>query len=161
MANSDKSTAGKPKTNAKPATTKQMSGQSAAADNAASSKLGKDAAKSAAKTLSTAKSTAPPAAGSVSVPKTSEAPVATKRASPKTGSASAKTPVRPGGKKLDAAGKAAVQPDAKALYEMIAEAAYYRAEKRNFAPGHEIEDWEAAREEVMARLGPSDERSDN
>lgn len=155
MAISDKSTTGKPKSNVKTAAAKDISGQSAAADNAAPPKLGKGAAKSAAKTLSTAKSTAPSAAGSVSTPQTSEAPVAAKRASPKTGSASGKPPVRPGGKKLDTADKAAVQPDAKALYEMIAEAGYYRAEKRNFAPGHELEDWEAAREEVMARLGPS------
>ncbi|NCA69983.1 MAG: DUF2934 domain-containing protein [Sphingobacteriia bacterium] len=31
---------------------------------------------------------------------------------------------------------------------MIAEAAYYRAEKRNFAPGHEAEDWAAAEREI-------------
>ena len=43
-------------------------------------------------------------------------------------------------------------PDAKEIYRMTAEAAYYLAEKRNFAPGHEQEDWEAARAEVMAQL---------
>jgi len=43
-------------------------------------------------------------------------------------------------------------PDAKEIYRMTAEAAYYLAEKRNFAPGHEQEDWEVARAEVMARL---------
>jgi hypothetical protein len=26
-------------------------------------------------------------------------------------------------------------------YEMIATMAYYRAEQRNFAPGHDVEDW--------------------
>ncbi len=26
-------------------------------------------------------------------------------------------------------------------YEMIAKMAYYRAEKRNFAPGHDYRDW--------------------
>jgi hypothetical protein len=31
---------------------------------------------------------------------------------------------------------------------MIAEAAYYRAEQRNFAPGREIEDWLAAELEI-------------
>jgi hypothetical protein len=35
---------------------------------------------------------------------------------------------------------------------MIAEAAYYLAEKRNFAPGFEVEDWAAATAEVMARV---------
>jgi len=31
---------------------------------------------------------------------------------------------------------------------MIAERAYYLAEKRGFAPGHELEDWLAAEREV-------------
>jgi hypothetical protein len=35
---------------------------------------------------------------------------------------------------------------------LIAKAAYYRAEKRGFAPGHETEDWLAAESEVDARL---------
>lgn len=35
---------------------------------------------------------------------------------------------------------------------LIAEAAYFRAEKRGFAPGHEHEDWLAAEAEVDARL---------
>ncbi len=34
----------------------------------------------------------------------------------------------------------------------IAEAAYYRSKLRGFAPGHEIEDWLAAEEEVDQRL---------
>jgi hypothetical protein len=35
---------------------------------------------------------------------------------------------------------------------LIAEAAYFRAEKRGFAPGHEAEDWLAAEAEVDALL---------
>jgi hypothetical protein len=35
---------------------------------------------------------------------------------------------------------------------MIADAAWFRAEKRGFAPGHELEDWLAAEREVDARL---------
>jgi hypothetical protein len=35
---------------------------------------------------------------------------------------------------------------------LIAEAAYYRAKQRNFAPGHELEDWIEAESEVMGRL---------
>jgi hypothetical protein len=35
---------------------------------------------------------------------------------------------------------------------LIAEAAYYRAEKRGFAPGHEAADWQAAEHEVDALL---------
>jgi len=34
----------------------------------------------------------------------------------------------------------------------IAQAAYFRAEHRGFAPGHELEDWLAAEEEVDQRL---------
>ena len=32
--------------------------------------------------------------------------------------------------------------------DMIREAAYYKAEKRRFAPGHEAEDWAAAEREI-------------
>lgn len=38
-------------------------------------------------------------------------------------------------------------------YRMIEEAAYYRAEKRGFEPGHEEEDWAAAVAEIDAMLG--------
>ena len=36
---------------------------------------------------------------------------------------------------------------------MIARAAYFRAEKRNFEPGQELEDWMAAEVEVDRELG--------
>jgi hypothetical protein len=51
---------------------------------------------------------------------------------------------------------AAARADAR-LQAQIAEAAYYRAERRGFAPGQEIEDWLAAEAEVLARVG-ADER---
>jgi hypothetical protein len=35
---------------------------------------------------------------------------------------------------------------------MIARAAYFRAERRNFAPGQELEDWVAAEAEVDHHL---------
>lgn len=35
---------------------------------------------------------------------------------------------------------------------MIARAAYFRAERRNFAPGQELEDWVAAEAEVAREL---------
>jgi hypothetical protein len=35
---------------------------------------------------------------------------------------------------------------------MIAKAAYFRAERRNFEPGHEVEDWLAAEAEVERQL---------
>ena len=43
-------------------------------------------------------------------------------------------------------------PTATELYEMIREAAYYRAERRGFAPGLEAEDWVQAEAEVMSRI---------
>jgi len=38
------------------------------------------------------------------------------------------------------------------LRALVERAAYYRAEKRGFAPGAEIDDWIAAEADVMARL---------
>jgi len=37
-------------------------------------------------------------------------------------------------------------------YRMIATAAYYRAERRGFAPGSELEDWCAAESEIDRHL---------
>jgi len=36
---------------------------------------------------------------------------------------------------------------------MIAAAAYYRAERRSFAPDHELEDWYAAETEIDRQIG--------
>jgi hypothetical protein len=38
----------------------------------------------------------------------------------------------------------------------IAEAAYFRAKERGFAPGHELEDWIEAESEVMGRINGSE-----
>ena len=46
----------------------------------------------------------------------------------------------------------AALPSANEVYEMIAAAAYYRAEKRGFTPGLEADDWVQAEAEVMERL---------
>lgn len=35
---------------------------------------------------------------------------------------------------------------------MIAEAAYYRAERRGFTPGYELRDWLEARDQIDAAL---------
>ena len=45
-----------------------------------------------------------------------------------------------------------MKPTATELYEMIREAAYYRAEKRGFAPGLDADDWAQAEAEVMDRV---------
>jgi len=39
------------------------------------------------------------------------------------------------------------------LHYLVAVAAYYLAERRNFEPGHELEDWLAAEAEVLAEVG--------
>jgi hypothetical protein len=43
-------------------------------------------------------------------------------------------------------------PSESELRRMIEEAAYYRAEKRGFAPGREEDDWREAEAEVLARV---------
>lgn len=43
-------------------------------------------------------------------------------------------------------------PDQETINKMVEEAAYYLAEKRNFTPGFEQQDWLAAREQIMARI---------
>jgi len=39
--------------------------------------------------------------------------------------------------------------DVDVLQSMIAEAAYYKAESRGFAPGHEMEDWLEAENDIL------------
>jgi hypothetical protein len=46
--------------------------------------------------------------------------------------------------------RAELSPEAR--HALIAEAAYLRAERRGFTPGHETEDWLAAEVEVEALL---------
>ena len=43
-------------------------------------------------------------------------------------------------------------PSGQDFQEMIAEAAYYKAEQRGFVPGFEEEDWLQAEDEMMAML---------
>ena len=56
-------------------------------------------------------------------------------------------------------GKARVQearpqesPRAEDIQQWIAEAAYYRAERRGFQPGMEAEDWLAAEAQIQAQM---------
>jgi hypothetical protein len=44
------------------------------------------------------------------------------------------------------------KPSSDELAGMIATAAYYCAERRHFAPGHELEDWLAAEREINTSL---------
>lgn len=54
-------------------------------------------------------------------------------------------------KSLDASPESAVPADLRQHF--IAEAAYFKAERRGFAPGYEIQDWEEAEAEINALLG--------
>ena len=47
--------------------------------------------------------------------------------------------------------EAALSAEDRERWEMIAAAAYFRAEKRGFAPGNEIDDWLAAEREITDR----------
>lgn len=58
----------------------------------------------------------------------------------------AKTPQTRGPK----ASATMIDPDRRRA--LIAEAAYFRAERRGFEPGHEVEDWVAAEAEVDTSL---------
>ncbi len=55
-------------------------------------------------------------------------------------------------KKAAPAAAAPQMPDQGTVDAMVAEAAYYLAEKRCFAPGFEEQDWQAAREQIEAQL---------
>jgi hypothetical protein len=46
----------------------------------------------------------------------------------------------------------ALSPGSSAYHELVAIAAYYRAERRGFAPGGEVEDWLDAEREVASQL---------
>src|SRR3954470_6514526 len=46
----------------------------------------------------------------------------------------------------------ALSADSSAYRELVELAAYYRAERRGFAPGGELEDWIEAEREVAARI---------
>jgi hypothetical protein len=53
------------------------------------------------------------------------------------------------------AARSAAAPTPVDLQLRIAEAAYFRAERRGFAPGSETEDWLAAEAEIMASMAPA------
>lgn len=54
--------------------------------------------------------------------------------------------VRPG------SGQTGARPTPEQLYRMIQETAYYKAKARDFAPGHEVQDWIEAEAEVRRRV---------
>ena len=55
-------------------------------------------------------------------------------------------------KRTDDAGKFGTRINPERRHALIAEAAYLRAERRGFTPGHEVEDWLSAETEVDTAL---------
>jgi hypothetical protein len=65
-------------------------------------------------------------------------------------------PARPKAGKVEPfTSNARAEMSADELKKLIAEAAYYRAKERGFAPGYEVQDWVEAEAEVMVRIGRS------
>ena len=70
------------------------------------------------------------------------------------GKAAAKTATpatKPAAQGFGSQARVDISPDE--LRKLIAEAAYYRAKQRGFAPGYEVEDWVQAEAEVKERIG--------
>lgn len=116
--------------------------------------------KTGAKSTPAAKSPAqkPKAAAKTTATSNDAVAVATKASSTPAETNSAKSVSKPAAAtakvKQAAASQASVPalPDQEIIDKMIAEAAYYLAEQRDFAPGFEEQDWQTAREQVMAQL---------
>lgn len=64
----------------------------------------------------------------------------------------AKKTAQPNPAPVLAAGKNPLRISAEERWRMVATAAYFRAEKRKFSSGHEVEDWLAAEAEIDALL---------
>jgi hypothetical protein len=67
--------------------------------------------------------------------------------------ASGKTPAKPAKPAASQPFEARAEISPDELRKLIAEAAYYRAKKRGFAPGYEVEDWVQAEAEIKERIG--------
>lgn len=100
-------------------------------------------------TPATAESKAPKSAPKAKA-KPAEKPAAETKAS--TPTKRTKSPVAPTIEPTPVVNPGTGLPDQTEIDRMIAETAYYIAERRNFAPGSSEEDWQLATAEVMARL---------
>jgi hypothetical protein len=52
----------------------------------------------------------------------------------------------------ETSGNTAAELSPEDVYNLIAESAYFKAKARGFAPGHEVQDWIEAEQEVRRRL---------
>jgi hypothetical protein len=75
------------------------------------------------------------------------------KATPKAGNRGATVPVRSKRGNSDVRPGAGPAFSAQERERLVAQAAYFRAEKRGFAPGAELQDWIEAEAEVMRLIG--------
>ena len=79
-------------------------------------------------------------------------------AAPKKAATAEKKPKAPAAPKVAAPKKVAAKktahqlPDQDLINKMVAEAAYFIAEKRQFAPGYDQSDWQEAKAQILAQL---------
>ena len=84
--------------------------------------------------------------------------MATRKPAPKKAAAKAAAPRKPHASKNGEppfTGNVQAPPSPEEVWKLIAEAAYFKAKARDFAPGNEVQDWIEAEAEVMQRLGRS------
>lgn len=94
------------------------------------------------------KSTTKKSATSTKKASTKKAPA--KKASKKKAASAKKAPAKKLTKKLTKASSLDITPEER--WKMVAIAAYHKAEKRDFAPGHELQDWIDSENEIDAIL---------
>ena len=58
--------------------------------------------------------------------------------------------IRPPGREMSGSTQPRLSPEE--VYKLIQESAYFKAKARGFAPGHEVQDWIDAEQEVRRRL---------
>lgn len=75
------------------------------------------------------------------------------KATPKVPGRKPSTVAKPTRAKREAAGTPVMKISVQERETLVAQAAYFRAEKRGFAPGNELQDWYEAEAEVLQLIG--------
>src|ERR1700682_375477 len=77
-------------------------------------------------------------------------PVDAPRDAPRPAKPDPNAPGGGGGRPFSGSARAELSPEA--VYRLLQEAAFFKAKARDFAPGHEVQDWIEAEAEVRMRL---------
>lgn len=103
-----------------------------------------------AKSAASSNPASPPATSTSTNTSTSTAPSSpsTPSGSPRNGSRGHTTPIGTPQAVTNTVNAFPTDRDREARRRRVAEAAYYRAQRRGFAPGHEVDDWLEAEKEV-------------